>query len=133
MGLGSADDVSLAEARDKADDARKMVLSGQNPIETKRLAALVNAAKPTLGQIADELIEAKKSEWRNAKHPGQWKVSLEQLALPLRSRPVDEIDTPAILEILKPLLGGEARNRLQASRQDRSGVRRGEGEKPSDG
>jgi hypothetical protein len=45
-GLGSADVVSLAEARDKAHEARKLLEAGKNPIEAKRQAALVETGKP---------------------------------------------------------------------------------------
>jgi Arm DNA-binding domain len=38
-GLGSADVVSLADARKKADESRKLVASGINPIKHKKAAA----------------------------------------------------------------------------------------------
>jgi hypothetical protein len=42
-------------------------------------------------------------ERRNAKHQDQWRWSLTAGAAALRSRPVDEIDTEAVLGVLKPL------------------------------
>ena len=102
-GLGAADVVSLAEARNKAHEARKMLEAGRNPIEAKRQAAIIDAGKPTFGAIAAALIAAKESEWRNPKHRAQWRMTLENYAAPLRSRPVDEIDTAAVLDVLKPL------------------------------
>ena len=59
--------------------------------------------KPTFGAIADALIAAKEIEWRNEKHRAQWRASLTEFAAPLRSRPVDEIDTAAVLAVLTPL------------------------------
>ncbi len=102
-GLGAADVVSLAEARNKAHEARKMLEAGKNPVEAKRQAAIIEAGKPTFGAIADALMAAKESEWRNPKHRAQWRMTLETYAAPLRSRPVDEIDTAAVLDVLKPL------------------------------
>ena len=102
-GLGSADVVSLAEARDRAHEARKLLETGKNPIEAKRQAATIETGKPTFGAIADALIAAKEIEWRNEKHRAQWRASLTEFAAPLRSRPVDEIDTAAILAVLTPL------------------------------
>src|ERR1700724_1005755 len=52
-GLGSADTVSLAEARDKARDARKMVEAGENPIDARRRAASAEAGLPPFGAVAD--------------------------------------------------------------------------------
>jgi hypothetical protein len=95
--------VSLAEARDKARDARKMVEAGENPIEARRRAASAEAGIPTFGAVADALIAAKESEWRNEKHRAQWRTSLTEFAAPLRCRPIDEIDTAAVLAVLAPL------------------------------
>jgi Arm DNA-binding domain/Phage integrase family len=103
MGLGSASDVSLASARASAGAARKILAVGQNPIEARREAGKAIAAKPTFGQCADALLEAKSSEWRNEKHRAQWKMTLETYAEPLRALPVDIVDTQAVLSVLHPL------------------------------
>jgi integrase len=103
MGLGSADGASLAQARVKAGLARQSVAAGRNPIEARREAMRIEAGKPTFGAVADALIAAKESEWRNEKHRAQWRMTLETYAAPLRSRPVDEIDTGAVLAVLTPL------------------------------
>jgi integrase len=103
MGLGSAADVSLSDARSAAAMARKILQTGGNPIEQRRNAEAANAAKPTFGQIADELLQSKQAEWRNEKHRAQWKMTLETYAAPLRSQRVDEIGTEAVLAVLQPL------------------------------
>jgi integrase len=104
MGLGSvADGVGLAEARAARDEARRVLRSGRNPIEARRESARIGASKPTFGQVADALLEAKSREWRNEKHRDQWRIALVETAAPLRSRPVDEIGTEAVLAVLKPL------------------------------
>ncbi|MGI8568135.1 MAG: tyrosine-type recombinase/integrase [Methylocella sp.] len=102
MGLGNAA-VSLAAARDKADEARKLVVSGINPIEARREAVRIAAGKPTFGQCADSLLEAKSSEWRNEKHRAQWRMTLVEYAKPLREMPVDQVDTEAVLGVLQPI------------------------------
>lgn len=103
MGLGSLDQgVSLAEARTARDKIRQILRSGRNPIEVRREARRV-AIKMTFGEIADDLLKAKAREWRNEKHQEQWRWSLTTGAAQLRSRPVDEIDTEAILAVLRPI------------------------------
>ncbi|MGA7329394.1 MAG: integrase arm-type DNA-binding domain-containing protein [Rhodomicrobium sp.] len=102
MGLGSANVISLGEAREKASKARRTLAEGKNPIENRRKDRALNARRPTFGQIADALIEAKSPEWRNPKHRAQWKMTLQNYAAPLRSRPVDQIDTADVLAVLKP-------------------------------
>jgi integrase len=99
MGLGGSD-VSLAMARERAADARRVLTAGQNPIDAARLAKV---ARPTFGQVADEFLAAKASEWRNSKHRAQWNMTLVKYAERLRARPVNEIDTAAVLEVLQPL------------------------------
>jgi integrase len=99
MGLGGSD-VSLAMARERAADARRVLTAGQNPIDAARLAKV---ARPTFGQVADEFLAAKAYEWRNSKHRAQWNMTMEKYAGPLRARPVNEIDTAAVLEVLQPL------------------------------
>jgi integrase len=81
-------------------DLKILGVTGQNPIDGARLA---KAERPTFGQVADDFLSAKQSEWRNAKHRAQWEMTLQRYCAPLRSRPVDEIDTAAVLEVLKPL------------------------------
>jgi integrase len=99
MGLGGVA-VSLAAARERAADARRTLAAGQNPIDAARLA---KTGRTTFGEIADDFLSAKQSEWRNAKHRAQWEMTLQKYAAPLRSRPVDEINTTAVLEVLQPL------------------------------
>lgn len=103
MGLGSVNGVSLAQARERAVEARRTLVSGKNPIEVRRKAALVVSQKPTFGEIADELIEAKTSEWRNEKHRAQWTMTLKKHCAALRSMPIDEIGTDEVLAVLKPI------------------------------
>lgn len=103
MGLGPADVIGLAQARDRATEARQMVAAGKNPIAEKRRAKKDQAARATFGEVADDLIAAKAAEWRNAKHKAQWKMTLEVYAAPLRAKPVEEIDTEAVLAVLQPI------------------------------
>lgn len=104
MGLGSLDaGVGLGQARTARDEARSILRSGRNPIETRRDANRAAANKATFGEIADALLEAKAHEWRNEKHREQWRWSLTNGAVELRPRPVDEISTEAVLAVLKPL------------------------------
>ncbi|PHS23533.1 MAG: integrase, partial [Robiginitomaculum sp.] len=52
FGLGSASEVSLAEARDKADETRKMCRSGIDPVAAKRAAKAANQEVPTFAEAA---------------------------------------------------------------------------------
>jgi integrase len=99
MGLGSAANVSLADARDRATDARRKVAQGLNPIVERKH----NGGIPTFGQMADDVREALSAGFRNEKHKAQWKMTLDTYAAPLRAKAVDTIATDDVLAVLKPI------------------------------
>jgi integrase len=99
MGLGSASGVTLADAREKAADARRKIAQGYNPIEERKR----DHGIPTFGEMADTVREALASGFRNEKHKAQWKMTLATYAAPLRSKPVDTITTADVLSVLKPI------------------------------
>ena len=102
MGLGSARDVSLAEAREKALVARRQVREGVNPLEAKRAASAKEGVQ-TFGDAADAFLDSFRSSWRNAKHADQWVMTLRDYAKPIRNRSVNEISTDDVLAVLQSL------------------------------
>ena len=69
MGLGSASDVTLAEARAERDRWRAVLREGRDPIDERaRRSRVSDAPTPTFGEIADAYIEAHAGSWRNPKH-----------------------------------------------------------------
>jgi hypothetical protein len=99
MGLGSAINVTLADAREKAIDARRRIDRGINPIEERKREDKV----PTFGEMADEVREALSAGFRNEKHKAQWKSTLDTYAACLRGRPADTITTDDVLAALRPI------------------------------
>lgn len=103
MGLGPVDLVTLAEARERAREARRQVAAGQNPIEGRRAEKLARDGRKTFGECALAYVEAHESSWRNVKHRRQWRSTLETHCAPIWEKPVDAIDVVAVLGILQPL------------------------------
>ena len=108
MGLGATHTVSLAEARQKALDARKQLNDGINPLAAKKQkqieAALAAAKMMTFDQCAEAYILAHKAGWKNAKHGDQWANTLNTYASPVFGHlPVAEIDTGLIVKCLAPI------------------------------
>jgi hypothetical protein len=99
MGLGSATSVPLADAREKAAEARHKIARALNPIDERKR----DGGIPTFGQMADEVLKALSPGFRNDKHKAQWKSTLGTYAAPLRGRPVDTITTDDVLAVLKPI------------------------------
>lgn len=93
-GLGAVDDVSLAEARDAAGAARKLVRQGMNAIDQRRAARAESATQAglTFAQVADAYIAAHEPSWRNAKHRQQWRNTLDTYAVPFLGKlPVAQV------------------------------------------
>lgn len=100
MGLGAFPTILLTDAREAATWARKQLSDGLNPIEVRKASRVTGQ---TFGQAADDLIAALKPGWKNPKHAQQWETTLAVDCAPLRPLAVAEVDTDAILGVLKPI------------------------------
>lgn len=104
LGLGPLLSVGLAEARSRADEARKLVRSGVDPIERRK----ASEAKPlTFGEYADAFVDAavKAGRWRGAKTEARWRNIIENHAAALRPKAVNAVAVPDVLEVLRPIWG----------------------------
>ncbi|WP_443969606.1 tyrosine-type recombinase/integrase [Sphingobium sp. CR28] len=97
MGLGSVSLVSLAEAREKALENRKIARLGGDPLAAKKaLQAIL-----TFEEAAHEVHAAYKPTWRNPKHGDQWINSLTTYVFPhLGKRRIDTITSADVLAAL---------------------------------
>jgi integrase len=106
MGLGHVQDWPLADARELAAAARRLVSQGIDPIEERkqRIAAARPVEKiPTFREAAERYIADHSDSWKSAKHLKQWSSSLETYAYPVIGRlPVDMITVTHVEKILKP-------------------------------
>jgi len=108
MGLGRYPDISLAEARQMAAEARKLKAIGVDPIASRKAvrtqARLEAARSVTFRYCAESFIAAQKKGWKNAKHAEQWKATLETYAMPIiGDLPVQSIDVGMVHKILEPI------------------------------
>jgi integrase len=108
MGIGPTHTLTLVEARERATEARKLLLDGIDPLQAKRarFAALraADASAVTFRQCAEDFIKANEVKWTNAQHRREWSWSLRKYVYPiLGSMPVAAIDTPLVLRVLKPI------------------------------
>jgi integrase len=108
LGLGSAADFTLAEARDRALAARKLVADGQNPVEAKKVKrradAVASATWMTFQACAEAYIAAHRAGWRNPRHAAQWPSTLEAYVYPVfGTLPVAVIDTGLVMKAIEPI------------------------------
>lgn len=100
FGLGSASDVSLADARIAVADYRRMLRNGLDPVKEQGLR---RKATPTFETVARACYDAMKGGWKNGEHPS-WMPSLENHVFPLIGKtPIDAVDSTAVLRVLEPI------------------------------
>ena len=121
MGLGACAEVTLAQARIRAAEARKLVKAGTDPLAQKEAdERLIQAQVTTFKMLAQQYIDSHRPGWKNAKHAQQWGNTLEQYAYPvIGDKPVAEVSTADVLTILRPIWQSKAetasrvRNRIE--------------------
>jgi integrase len=101
MGLGGLRLVSLAEARTKAHEYRKLAREGGNPVEAKRKA---RSTVPTFAEAAASTITQHRVSWKNEKHASAWINTLTTYVFPVMGQKrVDQIETADVLRALSPI------------------------------
>lgn len=108
MGLGAYPAVTLAQAHEKARQARQAIEQGNDPIlDRERAQSKLRAAQAaaiTFRQAAAKFIETKSVEWGNPKHKAQWGATLETYAFPvIGDLNVQDVADVHVLQILEPI------------------------------
>lgn len=113
IGLGSYPEISLAEARKRAQEAKEKVRAGVDPIEHRKATrgALLACSEPpmTFERAGAIYLEIKGSELSNAKHRQQWHSTLREYAFPaIGTMPVAQITPQDVLRVLRPIWAEKA-------------------------
>jgi integrase len=104
MGLGPLHTVSLSDARNTAQRYRLLLAEGVDPLHRRRTDQAARGGTPTFRECAERFLEAQSQGWSNPKHRAQWASTLSQHAYTrLGELPVDQVDTPGVLDVLQPL------------------------------
>ena len=99
LGLGGYPLVTLAEARNKAFENRKLARAGGDPLALKRRADV-----PAFAEAAARVHEIHGPGWRNPKHAAQWLSSLREYAFPrFGDRPVSDVTAQDVMAVLLPI------------------------------
>lgn len=117
MGLGKYPEVTLAGARIKAADARKLKADGIDPLaardserDAQREAQRISdARKVTFEVLATEYRDAHGASWSDKWRVG-WLRKLELYAFPhIGKLPTTEVETAHVLKVLQPIWGAKTR------------------------
>lgn len=114
LALGVYPDVSLADARQRRDDARKLLANGADPGETKKAAkaAGVERAANSFEVIAREWYEKNKATW-NESHGDRIIRRLERDVFPwIGGKPIADLTAPELLSVARRI---ESRGALETA------------------
>ncbi|MCV2867570.1 integrase arm-type DNA-binding domain-containing protein [Defluviimonas sp. WL0002] len=108
IGLGGFPDVTLAQARERAREAKDQIRRGIDPVEERKALKSALAAAQGRGLLfkvaVDRCLAAKLDGFKNAKHRDQWRNTLDQYAVPvLGQMQVEQITVKDVLRVLQPI------------------------------
>jgi integrase len=104
MGLGSYPEIGLKAARQKAQDAGRLIGGGSDPIEARKAVRKATKPVPTFAEIAALVIADAWAKTTNEKVRYQWARHLgPAYSGPLLDRPVNKITTLEIAAVLAPI------------------------------
>lgn len=99
VGLGSLQQgVSLAMARERAGECRRLVAEGHSPKEWRR-----DRTCPTFGTFAAEVYAGIKHGWRNHRYRDQWWTSLQAHCSHIWNMSIADIATDDVLRVVRPI------------------------------
>ena len=103
MGLGAWPDVSIAEARERAAEARKLVRDGLDPI-VQREKHRATARRLTVKKAIDGCFEARKAELKRDGEAGHWMSPLATHVVPkIGTYPIEDVDQHVLKNLLEPI------------------------------
>lgn len=103
LSFGAFPTVSLADARRKRDDARRLIADGTDPSVKRKLEriAAATSARNTFGDVAAEYLSNMEANGAANSAMSKTRWLFEDLAAPLAKRPVAEIVPAEIFDLLK--------------------------------
>ena len=105
LALGIYPDVSLLDARERRDEARKLLANNTDPSKIKKeeKRALQRALVNSFSSLAKELHNIKVPMWTEG-HAKQWMVNMEKYAFPvIGDRPIAEIEPMELVGIMRDM------------------------------
>lgn len=105
MGIGPAQDVTLAKARAEARRWRATVKDGDDPQDVRSTERSAKAQeRPTFSMVMAETFEARKAQLKNDGKAGRWDSPLRVHVVPkLGQVPIEKIDQNEIRRTLAPI------------------------------
>ena len=118
LSLGAYPTISLADARERRDAARKLIANGIDPSLARRLEKIAAAAGGnSFREVAEEFLDKQAREGRAAQTLKKNRWLLEPAYKIFGDRPIGEITAPELLHALRTF---EQRGRYESARRMRT-------------
>jgi integrase len=118
IALGAYPEVTLAEARDRRDAARKLLAGGKDPSLERRLEKIARAAGGnSFREVAEEFLAKQRREGRAQATLRKNRWLLEPAFVAFGDRPIGEVTAPELLHALRKF---ELRGRYESARRMRT-------------
>ncbi|WP_217578610.1 integrase arm-type DNA-binding domain-containing protein [Mesorhizobium sp. GbtcB19] len=118
LSLGSYPVISLADARQARDEAKRLLMAGADPAQQRKFQK-ASSPKDTFRSIADEYVDKLKKEGRADRTISKVKWLLDFAYPTIGDKCIREIDTATILIALRRV---EVRGRYESARRLRSTI-----------
>ncbi|GGD35272.1 tyrosine-type recombinase/integrase [Sinisalibacter lacisalsi] len=103
MGLGPWPDVSIAEARESASEARKKLRQGADPIQDRRTQRS-RSSRLTVADAVQGCFEARQAELKGDGNAGRWMSPLAVHVLPkIGNLAIEDVDQHELKRIMEPI------------------------------
>jgi len=103
MGLGRWPDVTIAEARERAAEARRKLRDGIDPV-AERQASRAQNQRMTVSEAIAQCFEARQAELKNDGEAGRWLSPMTTHIIPsIGTIAIEDLDQHIIKETLEPI------------------------------
>jgi integrase len=103
MGFGRWPDVSIAEARERAEDARRQLRNGVDPIAEREIARR-NVRRLTVADAIDGCFKARQAELKDDGKAGRWMSPLQVHVIPkIGTYQIEDVDQHILEVVLSPI------------------------------
>ncbi|QXT41134.1 tyrosine-type recombinase/integrase [Gymnodinialimonas ceratoperidinii] len=103
MGLGRWPDVSIAEARERAREARSKLRDGVDPVSERQKARRA-ISRLTVAEAIQGCFEARQAELKNDGQAGRWMSPLSVHVLPkIGMMAIEDVDQHELKRVLEPI------------------------------
>ncbi len=108
MGMGGWPAVSIAEARERAETARRALRDGKDPIQARQ-SVQKRVHKLTVAEAIDGCFKARQAELKGDGKAGRWLSPLKVHAIPkIGKKPIEALDQHELKRLLDPIWHSKA-------------------------